>query len=799
MHKTFTGSSRRQRQVNLSGRPTNANPFNARGGPQSMTAKLLDERAERQHQQAMESSARILQKLWRGHICRVEVARLLREEFYAQERKSQSQPSTTLQAPAYIDPDEALSQLRRLLYFADPRSSYDHIVVYRFCLRIESTLRQDSSAIPDTHDSLRALTRLQNKILAAIHHICAGRNSKQPSAYYERYRNATALGRALLVIARQIPAQTVENGEAYYQTAAEALAFLTGIDLESPPELAHIFEYCDKAQLPTTLLELVTLPYTQNSKADADEAYMWLARRFLLRSELTLTFDHSTKSKILPDGLYSPTSDTRAVNLETLLEAISDSVDYPQFASTMQRLLGAEASQIRDLVSPEASFRMLGVFIYIKCRSNLAKRRSKSEGLGDYSADREFILVVSRLLSKIVDDPNTVSSSTAVEDAPENADHSHFLTEQIQLLVDESSLRNLISNAQTSSNEKQPSSASDAILYANYALTMLRHFRLEADQIRMWLFLGPSNHTTGPSREQSAIRYFWSAAKQTETFRHVRDDHRAIQYIILDGNFFDHPHQVPQSAEDDWRVIFMFLELYTFVLKVMNDDEFFSAGSPDAAGLASRISHTRASALPLVEVQDLVTFLKHLGLALYLDVSRLESHSQQSSGSRSIADFFKIPQNAPRTEAYRQQGPAGPTGASLTYMRTLITGLLRMIYERDSRKPFLPTGHWLMNSRLSNIFSTEELFKTLIHIELLDSSEEKPDVNDDDAEMDDAPALPSNSEDVDDQRIIGSGRAQRAVHYETLKLEQSRASGEKQQLFLKPRFGVMENMPYTIP
>jgi len=65
-----------------------------------------------------------------------------------------------------------------------------------------------------------------------------------------------------------------------------------------------------------------------------------------------------------------------------------------------------------------------------------------------------------------------------------------------------------------------------------------------------------------------------------------RDSKAAIQLLKDPSSAQKQGYQPPassaqpfESIRDDWRVILVFLELYTFVLKVMDDDEFFSAST----------------------------------------------------------------------------------------------------------------------------------------------------------------------------------------------------------------------------
>lgn len=82
MFQTFSGSSRRPRQVNLSGQ--NANPFaqNARtpsaSGAQKTVAHAQQERLQRQQERERLNASKRIQRTWRGHRARKTLADLRR-------------------------------------------------------------------------------------------------------------------------------------------------------------------------------------------------------------------------------------------------------------------------------------------------------------------------------------------------------------------------------------------------------------------------------------------------------------------------------------------------------------------------------------------------------------------------------------------------------------------------------------------------------------------------------------------------------------------------------------------------
>jgi ubiquitin-protein ligase E3 C len=127
------------------------------------------------------------------------------------------------------------------------------------------------------------------------------------------------------------------------------------------------------------------------------------------------------------------------------------------------------------------------------------------------------------------------------------------------------------------------------------------------------------------------------------------------------------------------------LELYTFVLKVMDDEEFIK-GADDTA---SQRSWTRQSALKLSQVRDLTTFLKNLAFSMYWYSSQI-LESEQPAVPQSLASYF----GNPSTEAAlgsdldsatkpEEMAIGSIAGLNLNYLKGTVTGLLRMIYERE--------------------------------------------------------------------------------------------------------------------
>jgi len=114
MFQTFSGSSRRPRQVNLSGQ--NKNPFAA--SPQKAVANAQQERQLRQLERDRLNASKRIQKVWRGHKVRQDLADSRRKTWDELEVADRGNvPSTSCPRP--------LEQLQLLLAFFSPHRRDD--------------------------------------------------------------------------------------------------------------------------------------------------------------------------------------------------------------------------------------------------------------------------------------------------------------------------------------------------------------------------------------------------------------------------------------------------------------------------------------------------------------------------------------------------------------------------------------------------------------------------------------------------------------------------------------------------
>lgn len=441
---------------------------------------------------------------------------------------------------------------------------------------------------------------------------------------------------------------------------------------------------------------------------------------------------------------------------QNLLALLRSSVEASAVSTALTGLNGSKAYS-----RPQSRLWLLGNLIYL---------------VGSHR-DEAFTVTVARLMGSLADEVDFESAPVDLENYAFDRDVlskiatglplNGFLHDQLNSLITQDSIRNLLvrrSGNVTNGHENTQ-------VLAGYALTLLRCFPRRADDIRMWLYLGPTHSS---SSELPATQYFWNAAKTNSVFSTVWQNSRSVVPLLKTAT--------PTSRmRDDWTVILVFLELYTFLLKIMDDEEFVGSGR-------------RPSAIPLVEVADLVTFLKNLGFALYFNASELngtDDVATKNAANASLGRHFGNATSATSAKsAAADDAPlvvAGLPGLTVDYLKGLVTGMLRAVYERDSRRHFLPTDHWLMTSR----FDMTSFIPGVVREEEDRHSVQEQDNEDKDPESEDE----STFEQTPRARGHASVLRSQAARERALR----KASRKRYMESVAPRLEILQNMPFFIP
>ncbi|KAG8626704.1 hypothetical protein KVT40_005649 [Elsinoe batatas] len=360
-----------------------------------------------------------------------------------------------------------------------------------------------------------------------------------------------------------------------------------------------------------------------------------------------------------------------------------------------------------------------------------------------------------------------------------------FLKSSISTLIDQATIRGVLVSFQGSRNDSSTE-------LATYVLTLLRVFYNHADDIRMWLYLGPSDRSLD-QQDISPVAFFWKEAQKSGVVQSITRNARAAISLIVNKPLMSSwqapgkPNQATLVA-DEWKVVLIFLELYTFVLKLMDDEEFL--------GQMTQKVRSRTNPLSMSDIAELVVFLKHLGFSMYYHTQQISSElnpQQEPLSKQSLSRHFgagaaQQAGAAARTESANQAVlVAGLPGVSLDYVKSIVTGLVRSIYERDSRRRFLSKHHWLMTSEfdmsnfISDVVAEEESRHQIQEMEDEDVGQDSEDENDVDAMMN------MNSH---IRRMMDVERKQRALR---------KASRKRYLESVAPRLEILQNMPFLIP
>lgn len=732
MYPSFTGSSRRPRQVNLSGR--RSNPFAA-------VAEAQQERGKRQKERDRLNAARVIQRSWKGHKSRENVKAVIRREFDETESSVDATASSTFSQPRpYPDEALALSQMQRLLHLFKGIDASNIERLRQFVQRQSAASEYDASFCSD-EGWAKNYAKLQRLVCLAL-------DSSLASGVVEASR--ISLLQSLAILTQLAADHVSENAVLLYRVLARTTGFFLSLNSFGIDEQETIF-IC----LTTPLQQFCA----QTLAVYEAFGYEYLTLENLVQAPLTSTW---------------LTKLSEAVNYKLLASSLAATITSPQVLQHPQMKI----SRIR--------LNLLAILIFFH------RQAHRFHDPSSYSSHGDYVMTISALLASVANEEI------------EELDGDSFIQNQILSLVNQESIQSLLSGGSenTAMSSSGWTSNEEAKRLAGFALTLLRIFPKKGDDIRMWLYWGSaSSRFNDAASDQPAIKYFWNAAKPTNVFNVISRSPREIVKLLNPVKVKSGSCQLtPSSAaptdsnQDDWRVIFVFLELYTFVLKLMDDEEFFSPSSFRSGKSSAGSSWATQNALPMGDVKDLSIFLKNLAFSLYfyaMDISNLAEHKREPIR---LSSYFNISAQSPSVDEIDKDSPpkledmciAGLPGLNIEYVKGLVTGLLRAIYERDSRRRFLPEGHWLMTS----MFDMDGFIPTVVEEEA-----RRNQFQEEDEEEHGAGAFEMDSE---EDHVIGSSRARRLRHQERLKLQQKRASRRRYMQLVSPRLEILQNMPFFI-
>ncbi|TLS29894.1 hypothetical protein PpBr36_03151 [Pyricularia pennisetigena] len=730
MFPTFTGNSRRPRNVNLSGQKSD--PFAgtawgsaATSGPSKSVSEAQADRQRRQRERDRLKAAQKIQRLWRGHRERQAVRTTRRQAFDA---------LFTDEALAE-NPEERLQRAFPLLLDVYNLSRDDDY--QRLCILSPDLLRVDHILSTPDLQSRHRLKRLVGIIVTSL-------NRKKDDD-----DRSNLLLRVLVRIIESQPSLALDHVDSYYKV----LATLCRQAIDTDPTEKDLLQ------------RAITAPLIDGAGRPGPESqvvYSAFVLGFLTEPDLAL--------------------------IEQDPALIGNRVDPIKLSSAV---LDASIKATAAGVSKKGLLWLLAHFI------DLQRTQSR--------ANRSFtdIKAMYNLLSSLASTINTrlgASSSTTVSGSGNDSDSEesrlpNHVTKNLLSLVDRKEVSSLLEKFAANYAETSSSGAvQDASVLAGYILVLIRSFPNKSDDIRMRLYLADFPCQAG---KLPAIKLFWDAAVKTQVFSRIISNENSTLNFLLQRNYFQSSSATGSDStwDSEWRTVLLFLELYVFILRLTDDEDFFNGltGRSLNTKPASRVSYCT---LPLEDLKKLSLFLKNLGFTLYNNAAELLRADSTTSRPRPTTDQT-FSQSASNSKSRRPDPPSFSVISGIDYgeFKKIVLTAVRMLYERDSRRSFLPSGHWLMTSRFDmDGFTAAVVMEEQRQHELREnSSDDEEDDDDDEVEMPTAPPSQPVA-----QTWAGQRRSRHAA-VEEYRSRQQKVANARMREFLAPKLEVLRNMPFSIP
>ncbi|KAI6083670.1 hypothetical protein F4821DRAFT_244270, partial [Hypoxylon rubiginosum] len=706
MFPTFSGSSRRPRNVNLSGQ-RNTNPWaSGASGASKTVAQAQAEREKRQRERDELNAAKKLQRVWRGHKGRQSFKQTCRERYDA----LYGQP---------IDHDysqRVTSTLPLLLLFFNPTRTEDQ---HRLDLFIQDLATFKSDPVNFGLFDPNSWDRFAQLLVGAL--------ERRPAS------SSQALFPVLLDIIRRRQLAITPIINRYYKL------------------LSKYFEQGNQpvsVEQQQILTKAVTVPLESNPEQSLSILPAYQAFAFSFLSSPSLSFLQQDPAQI-----------ARHLDLQVLSQSVIDAYSASEHISTPSK------------------HRLLWLLVHF-----IALNRSNPTSQGS-----KYLEALYLQLSLLADDIRVRYSRHDPNDAtiPENdndetddsATLSTWMLDQLNFLVDEDGISELLSRF-TSTISSSDRLSEEASLLAGYTLVLLRCFPSHSDDIKMRLFqgdistIGSSGSTATPS-----VKYFWKAASNTDVFRDVIQP-RAQQQPSLVVTLL----RPDSTRAREWRTLLLFLELYNFLLRVTDDEDFLPAETQLLSEQSPATLRIRSSGLSLIELKQLINFLKNLSFPLYYNLPMIMPPGSRPIRTNAVSGKRITDEDAANAA---QTSFAGIIGMDVLSLRSVSTTTMRSLYERDSRRRFLPPDFWLMTSKFDmNGF----ISAVVLEEQQKDQMDEDEEDSDDDSDMDVRDTFHSFAT----QRLSRAAQIEQRRRLRKVQREQLLAQ-------VGPKLEILRNMPFVIP
>ncbi|KAG6002600.1 hypothetical protein E4U21_002944 [Claviceps maximensis] len=741
MFSTFTGNSRRPRNINLSGQA--GNPFaNTSWSPavvSNTTKTVTDAQAEREkrhlERQRLKAAGRI-QRTWRGHLTRRNLADGRRAAF------------DNLHHSHSILAERLPLAFNLLLLFFSRRIPDDIHRVYAFAMDCESA-HVEHITPRGVHPS--RLTTLTDILIYTLRVVASGqeKTSLDPSLILKLISRLAAHDPHTLL--NSIDDYYTALASLYKDSRNEKWGDLLFDALTGPLNAVPTDGWSS-----TSLLGGSSLT---NKATVLDAAYKAFVFFFLASSDLIVFQAHSAR-------LWRKISTTKVA--ETIQSV---------YASTQESLPPKQ-----DLLWLLAHFISLG-------SATLASSAK-------FAYLNALLIQLTYLSSEI---SLRIGLTTKADHSSESNDNTTlqpfdtFVSKQLLSLVNHGGISNILQDFSSNLAHSGSMDSYGTSLLADFILTLLQCFPANADDTRMRLFLEQIPTSSGPI---PTIKFLWYMLRQATVFSKIENESENPLDLIRRYLYTTTNLSETSIEEQEWRVILLFLELYTFILRLSDDEDFFSGMTDQIVETNSSTSRLRECSLSLRDVERLTVFLKNTAFVLHYKAREL-SQSQRAieEATKSRLESYLGAEEMPQQNVVPADlcPPIATTKLDLDGLRNIITTALKMLYQRDSRKHFLPPNHWLMNAQLEQ----EDFINAVIAEEEQQHLEE--DSESDDGEDDSGITGSRDGEDGSFHSTLAGQRVSRLAHLSRWKKRQIRAQRERCLAEMGPKLEILKHMPFVVP
>uniref|UniRef100_A0A8H7TPX7 HECT-type E3 ubiquitin transferase n=1 Tax=Bionectria ochroleuca TaxID=29856 RepID=A0A8H7TPX7_BIOOC len=724
MFSTFTGNSRRPRNVNLSGQT--GNPFtNTSWSPSNVsnaTKAVSDAQADREKRQAERQrlkAASTIQRVWKGHQERRQVCELRRRSFDSIYGAGQNNSDISNTLPVAFS---------LLISFFSHRRKDDVTRLVRF-VRNCSKARLEDIVPPDVHPSRVSL--FVRALVDALKVIVIDKN-------WPEILEVLSLSNRIL---QQLPDAVHGSVESYY-TALASICQLTDGESTVLPILVDAF----------------SAPLRAESNQDLKEkAYRAIYLNFLTRQNILI--------------------------FEANIAAFSVDLDRKCLAST---IINGYLGVFRSASNSELLW-LLSHYIAIS-QSSI---NSTDEFLCLEALDTQLSVLMAEINSRL---DLRVSQDQSTDDEASNPAAQPlepYVKNTLLLLVSQGAITNLLRNLTDTLVDSSDAQLRKGSVFGSYISTLLLCFPGQADDVRMRLFLGS---VPTPEGDTPTVKFLWNKVKSSTLLNNVITESQ-LPIHLLRNYAVGNPHSTNSSEEEqEWRIILIFLEIYIFVLRLSDDDDFIRAMHPHRFSNADT-SRIQACGLRIEDLERLTTFLKKTAFSLYY-------HSHQIFNTASELELFansRLGSYLEGSASISKGADAAPSSGILAKsdvnrLKDIVTTTMKMLYERDSRQHFLPINHWLMTDKLDS-----EDFVTAVIAEDERQAQEGEEESDEDSEEAALDAQFGPTFDFRGMSRFANSRVSHNARLERLRIKQKRLQRERRLAIIGPKLEVLKHMPFVVP